>query len=199
MTRPPAIRRAEWSGQRRRRSTRWLPLALVTIALAGCAPAEPDGEAQTARGEELYQAHCVECHGGATGGAMTDIPPRHNAEGHTWHHGDCELVDMVLDGMPERPGQPTSRSAARCDAPWTPGVTRGRTRRVGANGCPARPGASARTPQRHMDTRHQRRDCRPHRSAQEDRGGAGNPRAPDRTSLTCDAPRSRRAPLARHR
>lgn len=26
--------------------------------------------------------------------------------GYTWHHGDCALVDMVLDGMPPRPGQP---------------------------------------------------------------------------------------------
>lgn len=29
---------------------------------------------------------------------MMDIPPRHNANGHTWHHPDCQLVQIVLNG-----------------------------------------------------------------------------------------------------
>lgn len=29
---------------------------------------------------------------------MMDYPPRHNANGHTWHHPDCELVAIVSDG-----------------------------------------------------------------------------------------------------
>lgn len=58
------------------------------------------------RGEELYQANCVSCHGGPTGGDIADIPPRHNAEGHTWHHADCLLVEIVQDGTVRRPGLP---------------------------------------------------------------------------------------------
>ena len=27
-----------------------------------------------------------------------DIPPPHNANGHTWHHADCQLVKTVLNG-----------------------------------------------------------------------------------------------------
>ena len=77
-------------------------LAVVTA----CAERDPAPEVDLARGAELYQMHCVACHGGATGGSISDIPPRHNAEGHTWHHADCDLVDMVLDGLPPREGFP---------------------------------------------------------------------------------------------
>lgn len=58
------------------------------------------------RGELLYDRHCIECHGGATGGSISDIPPRHNAQGHTWHHADCDLIDIVRDGLPAREGYP---------------------------------------------------------------------------------------------
>jgi mono/diheme cytochrome c family protein len=68
---------------------------------------------QVARGEELYQANCAACHGGAIGGDIADIPPPHNAEGHTWHHEDCLLLEIVQDGMPRRPGLPE-------DAPTMP-------------------------------------------------------------------------------
>lgn len=54
-----------------------------------------------ARGEALYDANCRSCHGGATGGQMMDIPPTHNANGHTWHHPDCQLIDVVLNGSGE--------------------------------------------------------------------------------------------------
>lgn len=80
--------------------------ALVLIALGGCTARTSGTPEQVARGEELYQANCVACHGGATGGDIADIPPRHNAEGHTWHHEDCLLVEIIEDGMPPRPGVP---------------------------------------------------------------------------------------------
>jgi mono/diheme cytochrome c family protein len=78
---------------------------VVAAALPACDPGSPT-EAELARGAELYQAHCVACHGGPTGGSISDIPPRHNAEGHTWHHADCDLVDIVRDGLPPRAGHP---------------------------------------------------------------------------------------------
>jgi len=57
--------------------------------------------AQERRGEEIYNASCVSCRGGPTGGAMMDYPPRHNANGHTWHHPDCELTAIIRTGGDE--------------------------------------------------------------------------------------------------
>ena len=56
---------------------------------------------QERRGETLYGANCLSCHGGPTGGDMMSYPPRHNANGHTWHHSDCELVEVVREGGDE--------------------------------------------------------------------------------------------------
>jgi mono/diheme cytochrome c family protein len=80
--------------------------ATLAVALAGCGPSERALEDERARGAELYDRHCVACHGGATGGEISDFPPVHNAEGHTWHHADCDLVDIILDGLPPREGYP---------------------------------------------------------------------------------------------
>ena len=89
---------------------------MVVVVLAGAAvllalgwrpgalgiPAPSDGDrpltAQERRGEVLYNSNCVSCHGGPTGGGMMDYPPRHNANGHTWHHPDCELKQIVREG-----------------------------------------------------------------------------------------------------
>ena len=56
-------------------------------------------KAYVKRGATLYEANCVKCHGGHTGGNLRDIPPRHNANGHTWHHADQQLIDMTLNGI----------------------------------------------------------------------------------------------------
>lgn len=73
--------------------------------------------AQVAGGQQLYEANCQTCHGGPTGGAMMDYPPKHNANGHTWHHADCELTEIIKTGagpmidmmreMMAPPGAPT--------------------------------------------------------------------------------------------
>jgi mono/diheme cytochrome c family protein len=80
-----------------------LATAMLLAAACGDPQDEPDA-AQLEHGAQLYDAYCYECHGGATGGSIADIPPPHNAEGHTWHHGDCQLVDNVLEGILPRPG-----------------------------------------------------------------------------------------------
>lgn len=78
--------------------------AAVAIVAATCGGgSEPDPDV-VARGEQLYAASCVRCHGGPTGGQISDIPPRRSAQGHTWHHADCLLTDIVLGGLPPRPG-----------------------------------------------------------------------------------------------
>ena len=53
------------------------------------------------KGEPLYRANCQSCHGGPTGGKMMDLPPPHNANGHTWHHPDCQLKEIILNGSGE--------------------------------------------------------------------------------------------------
>jgi mono/diheme cytochrome c family protein len=76
---------------------------IVALLAVGCGSAASDDAAVVQRGAELYEANCASCHGWATGGAISDIPPRHNAEGHTWHHGDCVLAEIVRDGPAPRP------------------------------------------------------------------------------------------------
>jgi mono/diheme cytochrome c family protein len=76
----------------------WLALA----AAIGC------GRGEIERGEALYEANCRSCHGGASGGALRDVPPPHNANGHTWHHQDCLLKDITLNGFDD-PSLPADR------------------------------------------------------------------------------------------
>src|SRR6266851_134975 len=69
------------------------------------------------RGRQVYQANCASCHGanaeGAPGWQKADAsgnfpPPPHGDSGHTWHHPDRVLGEMIRDGMadPLRPGSP---------------------------------------------------------------------------------------------
>lgn len=60
-----------------------------------------DFTAQELRGRTIHAANCASCHGGLTGGGMMDYPPRHNSNGHTWHHPDCQLKQIVLEGGDE--------------------------------------------------------------------------------------------------
>lgn len=66
-------------------------------------------------GAQIYQASCSGCHGGATGGTIDDYPPRHNANGHTWQHGDCELVAVIRTGV-GLPSEESRRPAAAAPA-----------------------------------------------------------------------------------
>lgn len=52
-----------------------------------------------ARGAQIYETSCSVCHGSSTGGDITDYPPKHNANGHTWEHGDCELAEVIRIGQ----------------------------------------------------------------------------------------------------
>jgi len=72
------------------------------LMVMACAP---ENSAETLevdpnRGAELYEQQCQSCHGGPTGGSATDFPPPHNTQGHTWHHGDCDLIRWTLEGKP---------------------------------------------------------------------------------------------------
>lgn len=77
---------------------------MAALVLASCGGASKQAAAQPAddlvrRGAGLYQTSCQVCHGGATGGSLRDIPPPHNANGHTWNHADQQLTAMILNGI----------------------------------------------------------------------------------------------------
>lgn len=74
----------------------------LCMPVAG-APAHPEPEA----GERLYLQHCAACHGARGEGAANwrvpdengELPaPPHGPEGHTWRHGDGELLHMICNG-----------------------------------------------------------------------------------------------------
>ena len=68
-------------------------------------------------GRQVYQANCASCHGANAEGAPNwktpDAegnfpPPPHSDTGHTWHHSDRVLYEIIHDGFadPLRPGSP---------------------------------------------------------------------------------------------
>ena len=91
-----------------------LILGGLWVALAST-PSWPDALGtvlRERRGQAVYDANCVSCHAGPTGGKIDDYPPPHNANGHTWHHPDCFITRVTRDGISAPsalapPGAPT--------------------------------------------------------------------------------------------
>jgi len=96
--------------------TQLVMAAVLATALAGCAATQPstaprqplataiDASAADAlqRGESLYKANCLSCHGDArTGESGLPGVPVHGPNGHTWHHSDRNLSDIILNGSGE--------------------------------------------------------------------------------------------------
>jgi mono/diheme cytochrome c family protein len=85
-----------------------LAVAALALYLGGViAPARQDDPQRLARGFELYSTHCAACHGanlegqanwqqrGADG--LLPAPPQ-DETGHTWHHPDQQLFQIVKLG-----------------------------------------------------------------------------------------------------
>lgn len=85
--------------------------ALLLLALTACRPETrtlPPGVTytQALQGRALYQEYCAACHGRQGEGQdwRTPVPqgmlppPAHNAEGHTWHHPDEQLLEIIAEG-----------------------------------------------------------------------------------------------------
>ncbi len=82
-------------------------LLLVTSVAQAEAGEQPDPKS-AARGRQLYDAHCVACHKRNGVGELavpwsirrTDFIEAMplNETSHAWHHGDEQLIGMILDG-----------------------------------------------------------------------------------------------------
>ena len=100
----------------------WLPVVIAAILLIGGGMAviyaasseaaitvnvQPISSAQLAQGEQVYNANCASCHGHNGEGqsnwrqinADGAFPaPPHNSDGHTWHHPDQQLLEIIAKG-----------------------------------------------------------------------------------------------------
>lgn len=96
----------------------WLPPLIGTGLTAGAAIlafgvfADRQGGPQpsigvVAEGKAVYEAHCAACHGSELEGQpdwQSPLPsgslpaPPHDASGHTWHHSDAVLFQIVKEG-----------------------------------------------------------------------------------------------------
>lgn len=96
----------------------WATAAAIAVAVAVGAGAvwwfatrppriDADDPAQVAAGEALYRTRCASCHGANLEGQRdwrTRLPsgrlpaPPHDASGHTWHHPDAVLLQIVREG-----------------------------------------------------------------------------------------------------
>ena len=102
---------------------RWLSILLIVLGgvitgLAGVVAvqaqtttpphqADPDNAEQVAVGQQVYASFCAGCHGGNLEGQpnwqkrlpLGNFPaPPHDETGHTWHHADALLFDIIKRG-----------------------------------------------------------------------------------------------------
>jgi mono/diheme cytochrome c family protein len=79
-----------------------------TLRPSGPAFIDPADEALVVQGKAIYANHCAACHGATLQGQSNwrerlpngRLPaPPHDKTGHTWHHPDAMLLDMVKNGL----------------------------------------------------------------------------------------------------
>ena len=84
-------------------------VAAMTLLIAACGSGGDSGDAASVveDGAALYASYCAVCHGAELEGDpnwMTPNadgsynPPPQDATGHTWHHGDPTLVQLISQG-----------------------------------------------------------------------------------------------------
>lgn len=84
---------------------------------------DPADQTLVARGKPVYDQHCAACHGARLEGQpnwRNRLPngrlpaPPHDVSGHTWHHPDAVLLDIVRHGL--APGR-TAPAGYQSDMP----------------------------------------------------------------------------------
>jgi mono/diheme cytochrome c family protein len=83
-------------------------IAIVLVRQAQPEQADAGDPALVALGKTVYARECASCHGAKLEGqpdwqvrsASGRLPaPPHDANGHTWHHPDDQLFDIVRNGL----------------------------------------------------------------------------------------------------
>ena len=83
-------------------------MLVVAAALAGCEQDAAPAAQTLVLGQRVYEAQCAACHGARLEGqpdwrtrrADGRLPaPPHDATGHTWHHPDQALFEIVKYGV----------------------------------------------------------------------------------------------------
>ncbi|MFN3974690.1 MAG: c-type cytochrome [Dehalococcoidia bacterium] len=87
----------------------WLAMLAFLVLLAACQKGLAADPQVTRRGEALYNANCLSCHGGVQGDTRAPFAPPHTNAGHTWHHPDGQLKDIILNGFTARGEMPPFR------------------------------------------------------------------------------------------
>lgn len=106
-------------GHRLLATRRVWPILLIVL-LAGCSA----GSASTgvAAGRITYEQNCAECHGNiATGEGAAPDTPVHGPEGHTWHHADGQLTEIIL-GRLDYPGKTMPSFEGKLTEPEVMGI-----------------------------------------------------------------------------
>jgi S-disulfanyl-L-cysteine oxidoreductase SoxD len=80
----------------------------LALIVAACGERELSADPEVlATGKALYIQHCATCHGANLEGQPNwKVPdangvypaPPHNRDGHTWHHPDAVLLDIIAQG-----------------------------------------------------------------------------------------------------
>lgn len=90
-----------------RSTSLWLTVlgAFALLLLSGCSEGSGVDTNQAELGQAIYAQNCQSCHGdAATGNQALPDAPVHNPEGHTWHHADGQLADIIM-GRLSYPGR----------------------------------------------------------------------------------------------
>lgn len=91
----------------RRKAAALAAVAIISACSQGGETGEPLDADRVAIGGELYQQHCASCHrpdlSGDPDWKMPNDdgslrPPPHDSSGHTWHHPDRVLIEIIRDG-----------------------------------------------------------------------------------------------------
>lgn len=93
----------------------WLTLLLLIVACTAKrdktspTPNDSANSSQLTLGRQVYLQNCAACHGANGEGQRPDAPlrkdetgrfpaPPHNSTGHTWHHDDDLLIQIIREG-----------------------------------------------------------------------------------------------------
>jgi mono/diheme cytochrome c family protein len=103
----PRRREAIWFNESRNDLKIELRILIFIVITVAVPPVPAPRADKVAKGEVLYARYCAECHGADLKGSPTWKepladgslpPPPHDDSGHTWHHPDRQLIEIIQNG-----------------------------------------------------------------------------------------------------